>query len=166
MILPYMSLDLFFFLSPFFCTSRRELRTHVLRLLLAMNVAAICFLAFPLKMGFRRPAVGGFNGMLFALLGSFDRPYNLVPSLHIALLILVGSAYIRHSRGWVQLAVLIWFMLIGASALLTWQHHAIDIVGGFALGLICLHLLPMHQGTMVSPSTPVPRRTPLPSPPL
>ena len=39
----------------------------------------------PLKMGVPRPQVTGWTGMLFNCLHGFDQPYNLVPSLHIAL---------------------------------------------------------------------------------
>ena len=164
MIVPYMSMDVFFFLSFFFCTDRREMRLHGLRLLAAMIVAAVCFLIFPLKFAFTRPAVGGFYGFLFTVLGSFDRPYNLVPSLHIALLVLLWAIYRRHSRGWVRLALAVWFILIGISPLLTWQHHLIDIVTGFLLGVAILWLMPQTQGTIVSASTSVPRTTPLPAP--
>ena len=66
------------------------------------------------------------------------RPYNLFPSLHAALLVLLIDAYSRHLRGPVRLGVMFWFVLIGLSPLLTHQHHVIDILGGFALAAGCL----------------------------
>src|SRR4051812_22033906 len=37
-IVPYMSIDLFFFAAPFLCTDRREMRTHAKRVLLAIAI--------------------------------------------------------------------------------------------------------------------------------
>ena len=36
----------------------------------------------------------------------------------------------------------IWFVLIGLSAVLTYQHHVMDVVAGFALGAYCLYSFP------------------------
>jgi protein-tyrosine phosphatase len=38
--------------------------------------------------------------------------------------------------------VIIWFVLIGFSAVLTYQHHVMDVVAGFALGAYCLYFFP------------------------
>jgi protein-tyrosine phosphatase len=35
----------------------------------------------------------------------------------------------------------IWFVLIGLSAVLTYQHHVMDVVAGFALGAYCLYFI-------------------------
>ena len=142
MIVPYMSIDLFFFFAPFLCRTRAELRAHGLRLLLAMVIAAPLFLLFPLRMEYTHPPVGGFYGFLFTVLGRFDRPFNLAPSLHIALLVLLWVVYVRHTRGIAQSLIRIWFALIALSPVLTYQHHVIDIVTGFALGFLCLRVIP------------------------
>ena len=145
MIVPYMSIDLFFFFSPFLCRNRRELRAHGLRLLLAMCIAAVFFLLFPLRMEYTHPPVHGLFGLLFSVLGGFDRPFNLVPSLHIALLVLLWIVYVGQTRGMVQSVLRVWFALIALSAVLTYQHHVIDVVTGFALGLLCLFLIPVPK---------------------
>jgi protein-tyrosine phosphatase len=36
----------------------------------------------------------------------------------------------------------IWFALIAFSAVLTYQHHVLDVVAGFALGVYCLYFFP------------------------
>ncbi len=108
---------------------------------LAITAAGVCFLLFPLRMGTTHENVGGFYGSLFALLGGFDKPYNLVPSLHIALLTILWSVYSRHTRGR-RGPLGAWFVLIAASTLLTGQHHVIDLAGGFFLGWLCLYLVP------------------------
>lgn len=142
MIVPYMSIDLLFFCSPLLCRDGSELRAHGQRLMLAMSIAAVFFLLFPLRMGFAHPPVGGFCGSLFRLLGGFDKPFNLVPSLHIALATLLWVVYNRRTRGLARLAVHAWFALIVLSAVLTYQHHLVDVAAGFALGALCLYWIP------------------------
>lgn len=39
-----------------------------------------------------------------------------------------------------RLLLHLWFSLIGFSTVLTYQHHVIDVVGGFALAGVCCHL--------------------------
>jgi membrane-associated phospholipid phosphatase len=141
-IVPYMSIDLFFFFSPLLCASRAELHAHAKRIALAITAAGVCFLLFPLRMGTTHEPVGGFYGSLFNLLGGFDRPYNLVPSLHIALLVILWSIYSRHTRGALRRLLQAWFVLIATSTLLTGQHHVVDLAGGFLLGWLCLYFVP------------------------
>ena len=142
MIVPYISEDAFFFIAPFLCLSLTELRRHGIRLMLAINIAAVFFLLFPLRMGFGHPRVGGAYGLLFDLVAGFDRPFNLVPSLHLALLVLLWVIYSRHTRGALRAVVQGWFVLIGLSTLMTRQHHVIDVVMGLALGGLCVYLVP------------------------
>ena len=157
MIVPYLSEDLFFFFAPFLCATRAELRQLGLRLTLAVNVAAVFFLLFPLRIGYARHAVGGLDGLLFSLLDALDRPYNLVPSLHLAVLVVTWATYCRHLRGLPRRAVQSWFILIGLSTVFTRQHHLIDVITGLALGAFCLYAVPDRaHGITVIPSTAVP----------
>jgi len=155
MIVPYWSIDLLFVGSFFLCSGREELDLLGRRILLAIVLAAVCFLLFPLRIAFPRPDVPGFQGALFRLLRGFDGPYNLVPSLHIALRTLLADVYARHTRGSLRVLVHAWFSLIGISTVLTYQHHVIDVAGGFVLALLCFYLL---RGARVrAPVTPNPR---------
>jgi protein-tyrosine phosphatase/membrane-associated phospholipid phosphatase len=142
MIVPYLSEDVFFFFSPFLCRTRDEMRRHGIRLILAINIAALFFLLFPLRIGWPREPVSGANGLLFDLLRALDRPYNLAPSLHLALLVLLWVVYCRRTHGLLRIAIQIWLVLIGVSTVLTHQHHLIDVVTGVALGALCLYLVP------------------------
>ena len=138
MILPYLSIDLFFLAAPFLFSTERELRLYAWRVTATIMIAGICFLLFPLRFAFPRPQAAGWLGELFDRFRALDAPHNLFPSLHAALLILLLGAYARHLRGPSRVLVLAWFFLIGWSPLLTRQHHVIDIIGGFALaGLSC-----------------------------
>jgi protein-tyrosine phosphatase len=139
-ILPYMSIDLFFVAAPFLCRTDRELKIFSKRVTAAMLTAGVCFLLFPLRFAFPRPEASGWIGALFDWFRSMDAPYNLLPSLHAALCLVLADLYARNLRGVLRVAVLTWFVLIGVSPLLTYQHHVIDIAGGFILAGYCLYL--------------------------
>ena len=136
-ILPYMSIDLFYVAAPFLCRTERELSILAKRIGTAIVVAGICFLLFPLRFAFPRPHADGWLGAIFDWFRGMDAPYNLLPSLHAALMLILADVYLRHTRGTVRLAIIAWFVLIALSPLLTYQHHLIDIVGGFVLAALC-----------------------------
>ena len=140
MIIPYMSIDLFFVVGPFLCQKRDELRAFAQRIAFAIIVAGAFFLAMPLQMGITLPQPDGWTGSIFKFLHGFDRPTNLFPSLHITLRTILADLYARHSKGVVRVASHVWFSLIGFSTLLTYQHHFVDIVGGFVLATFCFYL--------------------------
>jgi membrane-associated phospholipid phosphatase len=142
MIIPYLSIDAFFVVAPFLCTNRRELRTLSRRLALAIIIACLVFLAFPLRLGMERPPAQGVLGAVFEWFRALDHPHNLFPSLHITLRTILAATFARHSRGLWRWLLAIWFSLVGVSTLLTYQHHVIDIVGGFALAAVCFYAVP------------------------
>lgn len=142
MIVPYMSIDLFFVSAPFLCRSEEELRVLSRRITFAILVAGACFLLFPLRFAFDQPATSGWLGVVFNAFRGFDKPYNLLPSLHIALRTILAALYARHTRGIMRFSSHVWFSLIGFSTLLTYQHHVMDVVGGFVLSGYCFYLFP------------------------
>ena len=142
MIAPYMSLDLLFVAAPFLCRNNRELAALSKRIVTALLVAGVCFLLFPLRFAFERPPLSGWLGDFFAWFCGLDRPFNLLPSLHIAFCTILCDFYARRTRGTVRHALVLWFVLIAFSAVLTFQHHIMDVVGGFALGAYCLYFFP------------------------
>jgi membrane-associated phospholipid phosphatase len=141
MIIPYMSIDLFFVAAPFLCRDERELSIFARRVVLAIVLAGACFLAMPLRLVYEKPEVGGWLGAIFTAFLGFDLPYNLFPSLHITLRTILADIYSRHTRGAVRWASNIWFSLIGFSTVFTYQHHLVDILGGFVLAAICFYLV-------------------------
>ncbi|HMG06295.1 MAG TPA: phosphatase PAP2/dual specificity phosphatase family protein [Chthoniobacterales bacterium] len=141
MIVPYMSIDLFFVAAPFLCRSERELTTFSKRIVAAIAVAGICFLLFPLRFAFDRPHASGWLGAVFDWFRGMDKPYNLLPSLHIAFRTILAQHYSRHTRGFWRSASNVWFVLVGLSTLLTYQHHFMDVAAGFALGVCCIYFV-------------------------
>lgn len=144
-IVPYWSIDLLYGVSLLVCSTRRELDGHARRLLTAQIVAVGCFLLFPLRFTFQRPELDGLFGLLFELLGAFDKPFNQAPSLHIALLVILWDCFARHVRGACRWLLHGWFALIGLSVLTTWQHHFVDVPTGALLGWLCVWLWPVDR---------------------
>ena len=133
MIVPYMSIDLFFVAAPFLCGDEAELRTFARRIGFSILVAGAFFLLLPLRTAFPRQEVDGWLGVVFNTFRTVDQPHNLFPSLHITLLTLLASVYARHTRGVMYVASVVWFSLTGFSTVLTHQHQLVDIAGGFLL---------------------------------
>lgn len=150
MILPYMSIDLFFVAGPFLCERREELRTLSRRIVMAIVAGAVGFLVLPLRFAFERPAVEGWLGAIFDGFRMLDQPHNLVPSLHITLLAILTDLYARHTTGLLRVGLLMWFGLVGVSTVFTYQHHVVDVVSGLALAVVCFWAAPEK-----APETPV-----------
>ncbi|HPV31207.1 MAG TPA: hypothetical protein PLW03_00295, partial [Methylotenera sp.] len=142
MMLPYMSIDAFYAGSLFLFRKRHALDRHALRLLLATTISLIGFLLFPLQFSFAVPKIDGFNGFLQTILLGFDKPYNQAPSLHISLLIVLWVVYAKRLQGFWRLALHTWLFAIGASVLLVYQHHFIDVWTGALAGVACLYFIP------------------------
>lgn len=144
-IVPYWSIDLLYGLSLLLPRTRDELKRHALRLLTAQVIAVSCFLLWPLRFTFPRPALDGVFGWLFEVLAGFDKPFNQAPSLHIALLVVLWVCYARHTQGIWRWLVHGWFGLIGVSVLSTYQHHFVDVPTGALAGWLCVWLWPLDR---------------------
>lgn len=141
-IVPYWSIDLLYGISLVVASTRAELDRHAQRLLAVQLISVACFIAFPLRFSFARPATEGLFGALFTALGSFDKPFNQAPSLHIALLVVIWARLVAHfPRRW-RWALHGWMTLIGVSVLTTFQHHFIDVPTGLAVGFAVQWALP------------------------
>ena len=141
-IVPYWSIDLLYGISLFLCRTRRQLDTHAWRLLLTQLLAVACFLLFPLRCTLERGQIEGALGWMFAVLMSFDQPYNQAPSLHVALLVILLEPYLQavpRAWRWLPLALA---SLIAVSVLTTWQHHFFDVPTGLWLGCFVCWILP------------------------
>jgi protein-tyrosine phosphatase/membrane-associated phospholipid phosphatase len=147
LIVPYMSIDLFFLAAPFLCRDERQRRAFAQRVVFAILVAAVFFVILPLKLAWpARPRVEGwFGDFVEASCAApllMEYPHNLFPSLHITLCVVLASLYVRYTQGHWRIAVGVWFVLIGCSAVLTYQHHLVDLLGGAALAGLCFYLFP------------------------
>lgn len=141
-IIPYWTTNLFYAASLFLCESKRELGIHVKRLVAVQVIAVTCFIVFPLKFSWPKPATSGFSGQLFDQLASFDMPYNQAPSLHVALTIILASFFLTRIPHYLKLPFIGWSVLVIVSTLTTYQHHFIDLPTGALLGFLIVWALP------------------------
>ena len=59
----------------------------------AQLVCVTIFILFPLRFSFERPETRGLFGAMFDVLMGFDKPFNQMPSLHVALLVMHLAAF-------------------------------------------------------------------------
>jgi protein-tyrosine phosphatase len=135
-IVPYWSTDLLYAASLFVCRTRRELDAHAKRLIAAQLISVSCFLLFPLRFTFQRPATEGLFGAMFDALGSFDRPFNQAPSLHVSLTVIMWYRFSAHLHGLPLWLMRAWLAMAALSTLTTYQHHFIDLPTGLLVGLM------------------------------
>ena len=101
-----------------------------------------CFILLPLRAVYTKPDTSGMIGFMFDALGSFDKPFNQAPSLHIALVLIIWDHWRARFHGLGLTLWHLWCVLIGLSVLTTFQHHFIDIPTGLLLGFFALWFFP------------------------
>jgi membrane-associated phospholipid phosphatase len=135
LIVAYLSIHVVFALAPFALPTRRKLRALMGTLAVVIGVAAVGFLLLPADLAFP-PATGlGIWERPFRLADRLNGDHNLVPSLHVALSVTCLAAYARNASRVGAGLLWGWAGLIAISTVLTQQHHVLDAVTGFALGL-------------------------------
>jgi hypothetical protein len=144
-IIPYWSINLFYVATLFFNTSPEDVDRTAKRYLTCQLIAVACFILFPLRAIFDKPQTSGLTGFMFDALGSFDKPFNQAPSLHIALLVIIWDHWRARFSGRAVWLWHFWSALIGLSVLSTFQHHIMDIPTGALLGLFALWLFPKAE---------------------
>lgn len=135
------------FLFPLFQLEEADMPCLGRQILLALPIAAICFLFFPAELGFTRPDyVEGYN-RVFQFIYAIDYPYNLVPSLHIVFSALIIFALMEVSNPLWRAVYGIWLSVISVSVVLVHQHHLADVASGYVLAWACrrLTIKPHHN---------------------
>jgi len=138
MIIPYRSLD-WIFVVAYFLLDKVHTKRLALHMMISIIPAAIIFILFPGECGFVRPdpSTLGIWKPIYEVLYTLDKPHNLYPSLHITYSYLGLMAFHDMNKSLkVSLFSLVWFLMICASVILTYQHHVIDIVMGLGLGYL------------------------------
>jgi protein-tyrosine phosphatase len=144
-IIPYWSINLFYVATLFFNALPEDVDRTAKRYVTCQLIAVACFILFPLRAIFEKPQTSGLTGFMFDALGSFDKPFNQAPSLHIALLVIIWDHWRARFAGWFVWVWHVWSALIGLSVLTTFQHHILDIPTGALLGLFALWLFPQYR---------------------
>lgn len=141
LIVVYHSINLLF-LTPLFWLPGPRMPRLAQRMLAALLISSVVFLIFPVELGFPRHQDAGPLQPVYDALYAVDRPYNLFPSLHIALSTLVTMAVGGEHPGRGRGLMLAWLIAICISVVLVHQHHVIDVIGGLALAWLCQRWLP------------------------
>ncbi len=134
-VLIYMSIYLLFFAGPFIIRDRREFTTLIFALTLATFCGGIGFLLVPSQPAYAPPTELGIWTAPFHFAQWLSLSYNMVPSLHVALSVCCISAYSRHASPLGRRLLWTWAAAIALSTLLTHQHHVIDVITGWAVGV-------------------------------
>lgn len=146
-VLVYMSIYILFCAAPFTLHTRRELRALVITLALVTLCAGICFLLFPAELDFAVPRDLGMSADLFRFADWLNLDYNQVPSLHVALSVVCVAVFASRARATGRTLLWLWAVAIGASGVLTYQHHILDVITGFILGLLATRLVYIRLAT-------------------
>lgn len=132
----YLSMYLLFGLPPFFLDEER-LKQLGKELILGTVIAGLIFLLLPGHLGFSRtlPA-DNFYRPIFQGMFSVDKPYNLVPSLHVVYTAAISAAVMARVSPGLRAMLGIWACLIMASTVLVHQHHILDVTTGLLLAFL------------------------------
>ena len=134
-LLVYISIYLLFLGVPFVLRTRREIGSLALAQFITILVAGVGFLLIPGTLAYGPPPDLGGWAPLFHLADRLNLDYDLVPSLHVAMSVVCIEAFARHAGAGGRAALRSWGLAIAASTVLTHQHHLLDAVAGYALGI-------------------------------
>lgn len=134
-VLAYMSIYLLFLAGPFIIRERREFAALVRALALATLIGGLGFLLLPGCAAYPPPSDLGIWAGLFHFADTINLDYNMVPSLHVALSACCVAAFARRASRAGRVLLWLWAVAIALSTLLTHQHHVVDAVSGWGVGI-------------------------------
>jgi membrane-associated phospholipid phosphatase len=135
LVVVYLSLHVLFAGAPFVLRTRPALRALTLALAAVIGTAGVGFLLVPAELAYPPPAGLGAWAGLFHFADRMNLDYNLVPSLHVALGVVCVAAYAGQAPPAGAALLWGWAGALAVSTVLTHQHHLVDAVTGFGLGL-------------------------------
>lgn len=136
LVVVYMSIYPLFWLAPFVLRQRRTLEALAATLAVVTFVGGLGFLLFPSESAFPTPQEAGVWTGLHRFAKGLALRYNMVPSLHVALSVVCIAAYADRAGSVGRLLLWAWVGAVGVSTVLIHQHHLVDVVAGFALGVV------------------------------
>src|ERR1041385_4578369 len=142
-IWPYLSMYALFVLPLFFVPADR-MPALGKQLIAGCLISAAMFLLFPAELGFARTVPAAYSAM-YARMFTIDRPYNLVPSLHVIWSTAIGLACIDFAQIAAKIALLAWLCVIVASTVLVHQHHLLDVIAALAIVFVLRRMYEVHD---------------------
>jgi membrane-associated phospholipid phosphatase len=135
-VVAYMSIYLLFLAGPFIVRERREFTAAISALSLAILIGGLGFLLIPSRAAYAPPGDLGIWTGLFESADRLNLDYNMVPSLHVALSVCCVAVFSRHASPLGRALLWTWAAAIALSTLLTHQHHVVDVLSGWGVGLL------------------------------
>src|ERR1044072_2601433 len=130
-IWPYLSMYALFVLPLVFIPAER-MPSLGRQLIAGCLLSAAMFLLLPAELGFAREVPKTY-GAIYAQMFTIDRPYNLVPSLHVIWSAAIALACVDFARIPAKIALMAWLCIIVASTILVHQHHLLDVIAALAI---------------------------------
>jgi hypothetical protein len=134
-IVIYMSIYVLFLAGPFIVRERHEFAALIGALAAATLIGGVGFLLLPSRAAFAPPADLGVWTSLFHFADRLNLDYNMVPSLHVALAVCCIAVFTRHASRTGCMLLWTWGLAIALSTVLTHQHHIVDAVSGWGVGI-------------------------------
>jgi membrane-associated phospholipid phosphatase len=135
MVVFYLSIYLLFWMAPFVLRTRHVLTAYNWTLAVVILTAGIGFLLFPAELAFPPAEDAGAWTELLDMARRISLHYNLAPSLHVGLAVTCVSIFAGRAPLVGKVLLWAWAGAIAASTLLTHQHHVVDVVSGWLLGV-------------------------------
>ena len=123
------------FLVRWLAPDAAHVRQWELRMAAAIVAAAFVFLLLPAQLGYP-PADAGAWSAVARLAPWIAGTHNLLPSLHVGLMLVIAICVWPHASPAVRAAIAAWALALAASTLLTHQHHVLDLLAGAVLGVV------------------------------
>ncbi len=122
------------FLLPLFFIPAGSMPALGKQLIAGSLISGAVFLLMPAQLGFARtlPDRAPYRAMFASMFG-IDRPFNLVPSLHVIWSTAIVLACADFARLPMRIALLSWLVAIVASTVLVHQHHLLDVIAAWAI---------------------------------
>jgi len=132
-IWPYLSMYILFLL-PLFLVPASRMPALGKQLIAGSLVSGMLFLILPAELGFVRqvPEQAPYAA-IFAGVFNVDRPYNLVPSLHVIFSAAIAFACADFARPSIRALLFAWLSVLIASTVFVHQHHLLDIVSALLI---------------------------------
>ncbi|HYT88051.1 MAG TPA: phosphatase PAP2 family protein, partial [Gemmataceae bacterium] len=131
----YLSLFPLYWLAPFVLRERRQLVVFALTHAAVMTAAGVCFLLFPAELAYSESPHAGDWEELVQFARRMAMTYNLAPSLHVALAIVCVAVYAGRAPRAGKVLLWAWGGAIALSTLLIHEHHVLDVLTGWPLGI-------------------------------
>ncbi|WP_367106065.1 phosphatase PAP2 family protein [uncultured Psychrobacter sp.] len=156
MIVPYSWSIILFCVSFFMVKTSRQLSLLTQRLVLATLFACLIFYLFPARFSFVRPSIDNWTQLGYQFLAATDKPFNQFPFLHVTYALLLGITLWQPIKvdNW-HLTLLYRLLLVGICSLIivstvfTYQHHLLDVIGGFVLAALVLIMVNQLRSYLV-----------------